>query len=245
VIRAAAEDEAQDEAARDALDALASGFKSLEQSMQIGHLWYAQLRHPKSDSTDTREVPEDFFIALGLLSGTAACLVSGAASLLADGNFYGAAALTRQIVELQYLAWAFENDLDEVKEWYTSTKKDRIEGWTPRRLLKKAGDRFPGKDYGRHCERGGHPTPEGMRDLLYGDVVISSAFGRYEVLTHGYSAWRYAITAVDALCARYGVDPILALPDALDATDAAWDRYSEMEKLSEASRRLLPNQGQP
>lgn len=185
-LRDAASDPEQDHAAHRALDALNSGFKSLEESMQISEVWYHELGHRERDSTGPiAEVAGDLFNAMSLLGGTAAALVNGATSLIADGNLYAAAALNRQLVEIEYLAWAFENDLEEVGYWHRSTEDERRKRWQPRHLRQRSRGQFRGKDYALHCEFGGHPTPEGMRNLLYGDPVLMTAIHRFETSTTG------------------------------------------------------------
>ena len=50
----------------------------------------------------------DETIAVSVLLRIASQLISASADLFGDGRHYAAAALSRQIVEIEYLAWAFE-----------------------------------------------------------------------------------------------------------------------------------------
>jgi hypothetical protein len=92
-------------------------------------------------------------------------LSSGVIALLDQGNRYGAAALLRQLVEVEYLTWAFAEDEEEAMNWIRSTKEERMRFWQPRHIRNRAGGRFRRIDYALHCESGGHPSPEGIRLL--------------------------------------------------------------------------------
>jgi len=114
----------------------------------------------------------DETVAIALLLRIGSELVSAATDLFSDGRHYAAAALLRQLVEIEYLAWAFETKDQEGQRWLRSTRSDRQQFFTPAKLRAAAGDRFRGKDYGYHCELGGHPVP-GARLLLRDDTVVA------------------------------------------------------------------------
>jgi hypothetical protein len=101
----------------------------------------------------------DATAGLAAVAQTAGELSAGAILLLDSGNLYGAAALIRQLVDVEYLAWAFAEEQDEAA-WLRSTKEERRNMWQPIKLRKRSGDRFRQKDYGYHCGMGGHPTPQ-------------------------------------------------------------------------------------
>jgi hypothetical protein len=168
---------------------------------------------------------DDALVGLARLCQTAAALVSGAASLLSTGNSYAASALNRQLVEVEYLAWAFGADHEEARSWWRSSKQERLQRWQPRHLRERSAGRFRGSDYGEHCEYGGHPTPEGCRTLLAADDVQREIL-LYEVLHHGWSAWQYLLLAVVQHALREGADPKHLVPDALARAgaeaEAAW-----------------------
>jgi len=54
-------------------------------------------------------------------------LISSIAALFADGRQYAAAALLRQMVEIEYLAWAFETRDRDGERWLRSDQKQRQE----------------------------------------------------------------------------------------------------------------------
>lgn len=114
----------------------------------------------------------DETVAISMLLRIAAELVSASKDLFLDARHYAAAALLRQLVEIEYLAWAFETRDKEGERWLRSTKAERQSFFTPARLREAADGRFRGKDYGFHCELGGHPVP-GAALLLKDDDVIA------------------------------------------------------------------------
>ena len=114
----------------------------------------------------------DAVVAISVLLRIASQLIGGAASLIAEGRHYAAAALIRQLVEVEYLAWAFEAKNAEAARWLRSTADERRDVFTPAKLRKAAEGRFRGTDYGYHCELGGHPVPGSWR-LLNDDGAMS------------------------------------------------------------------------
>lgn len=121
---------------------------------------------------------DDAAVAVSMLLRIGGQLVSAAADLIGDGRHYAGAALLRQLVEVEYLAWAFEGDNEVSARWLRSTQRERQSFFTPAKLRKAAGNRFRSVDYGHHCELGGHPVPSswalltdstGMSQLLLSD----------------------------------------------------------------------------
>lgn len=55
--------------------------------------------------------------------------------------------------------------------WLRSDHQERESFFTPAKLRKAAQGTFRGKDYGYHCEMGGHPVP-GASVLLDGDPAV-------------------------------------------------------------------------
>ena len=114
----------------------------------------------------------DETVAIALLLRIAAELIAASTDLFMSGKAYAAAALIRQMVEVEYLAWAFETRNHDAERWLRSSKAERQEFFKPEKLRKAAGDRFRSKDYGYHCELGGHPVPTSAI-LLDGETAIS------------------------------------------------------------------------
>jgi hypothetical protein len=137
-------------------------------------------------------------LAAGLTSAVACELVSGIVVLADSRVAYGAAALVRQLVETEYLAWAVTRDPEDALDWLTSTKKVRMAKWQPGRIRGRSDGRFPNKDYGDHCEVGGHPTPEGAQAILDNrDLWVEVSL--YEASFHGANTWHYLLDAFESV----------------------------------------------
>jgi hypothetical protein len=119
--------------------------------------------------------------AISVLLRILAQLSSGATDLFNKGHYYSAGALLRQIVEVEYLAWAFATKDREAEKWLRSNRQELESFFTPAKLRKAAQGKFRGKDYGYHCALGGHPSPKeavtllnqekGIRNLLLSDML--------------------------------------------------------------------------
>lgn len=169
----------------------------------------------------------DATVGLGTVVQIAGELSKGIILLLEQGNRYAAMALMRQLVEVEYLAWAFAEDEKEAMSWLRSTKQERMKLWQPAVIRKRAAGRFRGVDYSLHCETGGHPTPDGNRLLPSTDQKEQDFFSWNELVFHGLSVWDYTVAAADRL--GYG-DEIRALPEA-EALKAARERRQARDPL--------------
>jgi hypothetical protein len=191
----------------------------------------------------------DATVGLGTVVQIAGELSRGVVGLLEQGNRYAAAALLRQLVEVEYLTWAFAEDENEAMRWLRSSREERLKLWQPARIRKRADGRFRGVDYALHCEAGGHPTPEGNRLLPSTDDSEPDFFAWNELMFHGLSVWDYTIEAADRI--GYG-DEIRALPEAeslkakrekrqaedplVPALSAAWDWLDSHPEQSSVRR---------
>jgi len=113
----------------------------------------------------------DETVAVSVLLRVAGQLISASADLFADGRQYAAAALLRQMVEIEYLAWAFETRDGDAERWLRSDQQERQGFFKPAKLRAAAQGKFRGKDYSYHCELGGHPVPQ-AGILLGGDPAV-------------------------------------------------------------------------
>lgn len=113
----------------------------------------------------------DETVAVSMLLRIASQLVSGSADMFMDGRPYAAAALLRQMVEIEYLAWAMATREGDGARWLRSDRHERESFFSPGKLRKAAQGTFRGKDYGYHCEMGGHPVPKASV-LLDGDPAV-------------------------------------------------------------------------
>jgi hypothetical protein len=133
----------------------------------------------------------DETVAISVLLRIASQLVSASADLFTDGRHYAAAALLRQMVEIEYLAWAFETGDGEARRWLRSDEKERQEFFKPSKLRAAAQGKFRGKDYGYHCELGGHPVPQANILLLGGNVTGELLLS--DLLGHAGRIWDHIV----------------------------------------------------
>lgn len=133
----------------------------------------------------------DEVVAVSLLFRIAGQLVSAATDLFSDGRHYAAAALLRQLVEIEYLAWAFDARDNDAERWLRSTVDERREFFSPAKLRHAAEGKFRGKDYGYHCEMGGHPVPQATT-LLSADILVAQLL-LTDLLGHSGRIWDHLL----------------------------------------------------
>jgi hypothetical protein len=139
---------------------------------------------------------DDSAVAVSMLLRIGSELVSGSADLMKSGRHYAGAALIRQLVEVEYLAWAFEEDNEQSRQWLRSTKSERKSFFTPAKLRQAANGRFRSADYGFHCELGGHPTPRSWR--LLNDADATSQLMLSDCLGHSTKIWNHFLGWVES-----------------------------------------------
>ena len=133
----------------------------------------------------------DEVVGMSVLLRIGCQLISASAELLTDGRPYAGAALLRQIVEIEYLAWAFANRDRDAERWLRSDRKIREKFFRPARLREASEGKFRSKDYGYHCELGGHPVPTGTA-LLKDDPSISQLL-LSDLLGHTGEIWNHFV----------------------------------------------------
>ncbi len=149
--------------------------------------------------------------------------ISQSANLLyKNNNTYSASALVRQIVEVEYLAWAFDNDSIEAKKWIHSSKSERLKYFTPAKLRKAAQNRFRSEDYGYHCELGGHPVPRA--DILLNNKNNIAQLMLSDMIGHTWRIWDHL---VQWTIKKYNNHPIMRKSLSLVSE---YDRWKEEDK---------------
>jgi hypothetical protein len=169
----------------------------------------------------------DEAVAVSVLLRIAGRLVSSSADLFEDGRRYAAAALLRQMVEIEYLAWTMETRDREGERWLRSKWKQRRDFFTPQKLREAAGEgKFRGVDFSFHCEHGGHPVP-GASELLdddgHGDQVLLA-----DLLGHAGRIWDHLLGW--ARKSSHGA-PILSRGRRISDRFAAWKSKDPLAKL--------------
>jgi hypothetical protein len=143
----------------------------------------------------------------------------------------------RQLVEIEYLMWAYSEDEEEAAAWLRSSRNERLSSWQPRHLRTRADGRFRAPDYAHHCEEGGHPTPQSAKLLPYHQTP-HDFFLWADLVSHGLSIWTYAIDGIDKL--DYG-DVIRRLPEVEALTVLTERRHQDdplVELFAEARSRI-------
>ena len=172
----------------------------------------------------------DEVVAISTLLRIASQLVSAGADLFSDGRTYAAAALLRQMVEIEYLAWAFETRDRDAERWLRSDKLERQDFFTPAKLRKAANGKFSGKDYGYHCELGGHPVPKGVlllsEDSIFAQLLLSDLLG------HAREIWKHLVGWAE----RHNEQCILERAIEMSRRHADWeakDAFTNLPSLPE------------
>src|ERR1700677_3680885 len=129
----------------------------------------------------------DEAIGIALLLRIAGQLTTASADLFKDGRPYAAAALLRQLVEVEYLAWAFETNDRDAERWLHSSRDEREAFFKPSKVRQASQGKFRGKDYGYHCELGGHPVPRA--EILLRDDPTFSQLLLSDLLGHTMHIW--------------------------------------------------------
>ncbi|GLP78617.1 hypothetical protein TUM20984_00370 [Mycobacterium antarcticum] len=164
----------------------------------------------------------------GLVAAIGGELLASTAYLAMGRWAYASAALVRQLVEVEYLAWAVTNDPDDAWEWLKSDKETRLQRWQPGKIRQRSDGRFPNSDYHAHCEAGGHPVPEPAMSILDNrDQWVELSL--YEAAVHGTAAWHYLVHAV-------GDAPVTAAESHHRAIDEAYDVWRRTETLDHGIR---------
>ncbi len=175
-------------ARRDLLGFTANTFSQVgEELYAVGHIFGPD----RSSGASPGGNGSDEVVAVALLLRIAGQLTSASSDLFADGRHYAAAALLRQIVEVEYLAWAFQTRHKDGERWLRSNSDERRTFFKPAKLRKAANGKFRAEDYGRHCEFGGHPVPQSA--VLLQDSQTISQVLEADLLGHTSRIWDHCV----------------------------------------------------
>jgi hypothetical protein len=120
-----------------------------------------------------------------------------------------------------------------------SSKEERQRLWQPRHLRERAGGRFRGADYGQHCGRGGHPSPEGLTLLPdHSAPEVIAPIWWCDMAMHGLSVWRYALEAATKLDEKHALAS-LGEAEALTKAEERWRKEDPLIALLDAAREML------
>jgi len=218
---------AEPQAAREHVcDTIAEGFRQVGKMLWAGGYFIGADRRA---GTSPLGFGDDATVGLAVVVQVAGELMAGAVTLLREGNIDAAAALVRQIVECEYLAWAFAEDEEEARAWMRSTRSERMGLWQPRRIRDRSAGRFRAVDYALHCERGGHPTPAAMTMLPVHSPSVPIGLAWLDLAGHELSTWRY----VSAVTSCHGWEKVGAVQDWSTLIAAAVDSWRAQDQLPE------------
>ncbi len=158
----------------------------LREAGQLAHVVGHIAGDGRTSGASRRGNVDDALVGVGVLAQIAADLLDAAGALLSGTNHYAGAALLRQIVEVEYLTWAFANQKRDAAAWLNSDPEERRKMFTPARLRRESDGRFSSADYSHHCEQGGHPVPRGIPLLGNADPIPSQLL-LVDLLLH---SWR-------------------------------------------------------
>lgn len=168
----------------------------------------------------------DEVVAVSLLLRVAGQLVSASTDLFRDGRQYAAAALLRQLVEVEYLAWAFDARDQDAERWLRSTQEERRDFFAPAKLRAAAQGKFRAKDYGYHCEMGGHPVPRAS--ILLGNDRVIAQLLLSDLLGHTGRIWDHLL---DWSVGQSFAFPLQSRKEAMYADYKAWKAIDELARL--------------
>lgn len=180
------------------------------------------------------EFGSDATVGLATVAQIAGELCAGTSLLLEADNSYGACALLRQVVEIEYLAWAFADDEPVAAQWLRSSRDQRQRTWQPKHIRDRSAGRFRAADYGRHCEIGGHPTPAARVLLPDHSDRIPASWWWLELATHGVSCWDHLLAAAGNTRYGYG-EQVRAISDD-HGLDSAVEAWRERDRLAYIAR---------
>lgn len=174
--------------------------------------------------------------AVSILLRIGAALISGSNHLLLVNNSYAGVALIRQLVEVEYLAWAFEDNKQEAEKWMNSNKRERKEFFTPTKLRKAAKGQFRGIDYESHCEFGGHPVPRALAvlDADVRDLAVQMMLA--DMLGHSGRIWDHFVRWAGG---KVKQDAILSRSDSMLERYVAWKRADPLTRLPPPPKEAL------
>lgn len=189
----------------------------LREAGQAAHIFGSIVGDSRTSVASVRGNGNDALVAVGVLVHIAADLLDAAGALLSGSNHYAGAALLRQVVEVEYLTWAFANHKRDAGTWLNSTAEERRKMFTPAGLRKESAGHFLSADYRHHCEQGGHPVPRAI-PLLGNPDRLDSQMLLVDLLLH---SWRTTDNVV-VWARNAGARPLLPELGEVQADFAEW-----------------------
>ncbi len=166
------------------------------------------------------------------LGFTCAALSAGIYQLVSQANLYPAAALLRQIVEVEFVMWKFAQSHEQSQLWVESTADERRLSWRPSTIYRDHNNAYRQKDYSNHCELCGHPTPVGARVAAGLETTTIEANVLADLIGHCSDAWQHLITAVKVLDSEYSTDVSADIKALDEKFKSVMDQHSSKDHYS-------------
>ena len=175
--------------------------------------------------------PDNRDLAVALLVRIAAELSGGISLLLRNSRTYGAGALVRQLIEVEYLMYLGSSDPANLERWYEADARELRESFSPQRMRNAAEGLFSDNEYWLHCELGGHPHRT-SRVLIFNDEQIGEplAFLLPDAVQHIRRLWTWLKQLLSKLDFGEFISQRFVAP--LDETMARWMRVEDPLILS-------------
>lgn len=167
---------------------------------------------------------------LGIVVQMGGELAAGAVTLLGCARHYPAAALARQLVEVEYLAFTFAEDEPLARGWLTFGPEQLRKVFAPAAMRRQSAGRFRDGEYWTHCETGGHPHPRGAHLLPnHSNAIADNQWQWVDLAQHLDRLWGCLLVAVRRQ--QWAV-----LIDDLDASTVrpVLDRWHAVDPLAQA-----------
>ena len=170
-------------------------------------------------------------LAVAILARIGGELSGGIALLLRSSNPYGAGALLRQLIEVEYLMYLGYLDVSNLERWYGADSRELRRSFSPKQMRAAAKGLFRDQEYRQHCEIGGHPHPN-SRMLLsnYEHLLEPSSFLLPDAVQHVRRLW----TSLKLLLPKLGAGKALPkeLLTSLDESIEGWAKVEDPLVLS-------------
>jgi hypothetical protein len=175
----------------------------------------------------------------GVLTQIGGDLATSCVELLEAEHYYAAAALIRQLIEVEYLAWFFAEDDQAAARWFHSPPEQIRTIFAPANLRKRAAGRFRNSEYWTHCDLGGHPNPKAAFLLPDHTAPLPREAMWVDLGQHLERLWSLTVATLDRNQCRDTVTTVDF--DGVDAAISGWHKSDALAARLSASAWFSPS----
>lgn len=138
------------------------------------------------------------------------------------------------------MAHAFAGEHESAAAWLRADRSERLAFWAPHKVRARADGTFIAEHYWSHCDRGGHPSAEGMSLLPDHSWQIDAAFVWVDLAGHLVNIWRHVMAAAEIAHGQPIDAEAWKLPDVDEAIEtwlASDLLYAAFQQLGDARHR--------